>query len=397
MKTLEQATEQLLDRAAALVERESVPLDALLGRVLADPIVSAVDVPSFENSQVDGYALRLSDLSDSGGLPVSQRIAAGAPAGPLEPNTVARIFTGAPVPAGADAVAMQEDCEIDPDGQVLVRAPLKQGENIRPRGGDLRAGQTALPPGRRLSAADIGLIASLGHGHATVVRRLRVAVFSSGNELRQPGSTLDAGQIYDSNRPMVMSLVRGLGAEVIDMGCLPDRLDVTAGALAEASERADVILTCGGVSVGEEDHIKAAVQQEGALALWKIAIKPGKPFAFGKVGGADFLGMPGNPVSAWVTFVFLVRPFLLKRSGVLLVDPRFHVCRAAFERSQPDPRQEFLRASLDAQGQVVPHARQNSQILSSIAESEGLVEVPMETPVRRGDLLRFYPFGSLLS
>jgi molybdopterin molybdotransferase len=364
---------------------------------LAVPIVSAVDVPSFENSQVDGYALRLSDLSDSGGLPVSQRIAAGAPAGPLEPNTVARIFTGAPVPAGADAVAMQEDCEIDPDGQVLVRAPLKQGENIRPRGGDLRAGQTALPPGRRLSAADIGLIASLGHGHATVVRRLRVAVFSSGNELRQPGSTLDAGQIYDSNRPMVMSLVRGLGAEVIDMGCLPDRLDVTAGALAEASERADVILTCGGVSVGEEDHIKAAVQQEGALALWKIAIKPGKPFAFGKVGGADFLGMPGNPVSAWVTFVFLVRPFLLKRSGVLLVDPRFHVCRAAFERSQPDPRQEFLRASLDAQGQVVPHARQNSQILSSIAESEGLVEVPMETPVRRGDLLRFYPFGSLLS
>jgi len=224
-----------------------------------------------------------------------------------------------------------------------------------------------------------------------------VAVFSSGNELRQPGSPLDAGQIYDSNRPMVMSLVRGLGAEVIDMGCLPDRLDVTAGALAEASERADVILTCGGVSVGEEDHIKAAVQQEGALALWKIAIKPGKPFAFGKVGGADFLGMPGNPVSAWVTFVFLVRPFLLKRSGVLLVDPRFHVCRAAFERSQPDPRQEFLRASLDAQGQVVPHARQNSQILSSIAESEGLVEVPMETPVRRGDLLRFYPFGSLLS
>ncbi|MBM3376873.1 MAG: molybdopterin molybdotransferase MoeA [Betaproteobacteria bacterium] len=397
MKTLEQATEQLLDRAAALVERESVPLDALLGRVLADPIVSAVDVPSFENSQVDGYALRLSDLPDSGGLPVSQRIAAGAPAGPLEPNTVARIFTGAPVPAGADAVAMQEDCEIDPDGQVLVRAPLKQGENIRPRGGDLRAGQTALPPGRRLSAADIGLIASLGHGHATVVRRLRVAVFSSGNELRQPGSPLDAGQIYDSNRPMVMSLVRGLGAEVIDMGCLPDRLDVTAGALAEASERADVILTCGGVSVGEEDHIKAAVQQEGALALWKIAIKPGKPFAFGKVGGADFLGMPGNPVSAWVTFVFLVRPFLLKRSGVLLVDPRFHVCRAAFERSQPDPRQEFLRASLDAQGQVVPHARQNSQILSSIAESEGLVEVPMETPVRRGDLLRFYPFGSLLS
>lgn len=397
MKTLEQATEQLLDRAAALVEKESVPLDALLGRVLADPIVSAVDVPSFENSQVDGYALRLSDLSDSGGLPVSQRIAAGAPASPLEPKTVARIFTGAPVPAGADAVAMQEDCEIDPDGQVLVRSPLKQGENIRPRGGDLRMGQTALPPGRRLSAADIGLIASLGHGHATVVRRLRVAVFSSGNELRQPGSPLDAGQIYDSNRPMVMSLVRGLGADVIDMGCLPDRLDVTAGALAEASERADVILTCGGVSVGEEDHIKAAVQQEGALALWKIAIKPGKPFAFGKVGGADFLGMPGNPVSAWVTFVFLVRPFLLKRSGVLLVDPRFHVCRAAFERSHPDPRQEFLRASLDAQGEVVPHARQNSQILSSIAESEGLVEVPMETPVRRGDLLRFYPFGSLLS
>lgn len=397
MKTLEQATEQLLDRAAALVEKESVPLDALLGRVLADPIVSAVDVPSFENSQVDGYALRLNDLSDSHGLPVSQRIAAGAPASPLEPNTVARIFTGAPVPAGADAVAMQEDCEIGPDGQVLVRSPLEQGENIRPRGGDLRTGQTALPPGRRLSAADIGLIASLGHGHATVVRRLRVAVFSSGNELRQPGSTLDAGQIYDSNRPMVMSLVRGLGAEVIDMGCLPDRLDVTAGALAEASKRADVILTCGGVSVGEEDHIKAAVQQEGALALWKIAIKPGKPFAFGRVGGADFLGMPGNPVSAWVTFVFLVRPFLLKRSGVLLVDPRFHVCRAAFERSQPDPRQEFLRASLDAKGEVVPHARQNSQILSSIAESEGLVEVPMETPVRRGDLLRFYPFGSLLS
>ncbi|MFM1826738.1 MAG: hypothetical protein RLY67_119 [Pseudomonadota bacterium] len=397
MRTLEQATEQLLDRAEALVERERVALDALLGRVLADPIVSSVDVPGFENSQVDGYAVRLSDRAGSRRLPVSQRIAAGAPASPLEPGTVARVFTGAPVPEGSDAVAMQEDCDVDPDGRILIPASLKQGENIRARGGDLRIGQTALPPGRRLSAADIGLVASLGHGHATVVRRLRVAVFSSGNELRQPESPLDSGQIYDSNRPMVMSLVSGLGAEAIDMGCLPDRFDVTASALREASEQADVILTCGGVSVGEEDHIKAAVQQEGALDLWRIAIKPGKPFAFGKVGGADFLGMPGNPVSAWVTFVLLVRPFLLKRAGVLQVEPRFHLCRAAFERSQPDPRQEFLRAKLDAQGEVVPHARQNSQVLSSIVESEGLVEVPMETPVRRGDLLRFYPFGSLLS
>ncbi len=397
MKTLDQAIGQLTDRAEPLAGRESVALESLLGRVLAHPIVSPVDVPTFDNSQVDGYALRLGDLADSRPLPVSQRIAAGALASALEPNTAARIFTGAPVPSGADAVAMQEDSEVGPDGRVLIRASLKQGENIRPRGGDLRAGQSALPAGRRLSAADIGLIASLGHGHATVVRRLRVAVFSSGNELRQPESPLDAGQIYDSNRPMVMSLVRGLGAEVIDMGCLPDRLDVTAGALAKASERADVILTCGGVSVGEEDHIKAAVEQEGALTLWKIAIKPGKPFAFGKVLGADFLGMPGNPVSAWVTFALLVRPFLLRRSGVLDVSPRFHLCRAAFERLQPDPRQEFMRASLNAQGEIVPHGRQNSQVLSSIVESEGLVEVPMETPVRRGDLLRFYPFGSLLS
>ena len=292
---------------------------------------------------------------------------------------------------------MQEDTEALGDGQVRFHQPAAAGQFVRPAGGDLQVGQVVLPSGRRLSAADVGLLASIGLAEVSVCTRLRVGVFSSGNELRQPGEPLADGQIYDSNRPMIMSLVRGMGLAVEDLGSLPDCLETTRRRLSEGGQKCDVLLTCGGVSVGEEDHIKSAVTAEGTLDLWKIAIKPGKPFAFGRVGRAAFLGMPGNPVSAWVTFVLLVRPFLLRASGQADVSLGAVWVPAGFDKPNTDARQEFLRASIDPSGHAVLHPRQNSQILSSISESEGLLEVPMNAPVARGDRLRFFPFSMLLA
>ena len=399
MRSLNETLDQLFEHAqgCGLPAGEPVPLFSALGKVLAHEITSPVDVPAYDNSQMDGYAGIAVEMNNAlAPMAVSQRIAAGHPGGALESGTVARIFTGARIPSGANAVIMQEQVNVDAQGRVTFTEPVAPGQNIRWRAGDIRAGQTILEKGRRLKPADLALCASVGLNRLSVRRPLTVAVFSSGDELRQPGEGLEAGQIYDSNRPMILAMATELGCRVVDMGCLPDRLDVTTSQLAKAAETCDVILTCGGVSVGEEDHIKSAIGALGTLALWKVAIKPGKPFAFGTVGGATFLGMPGNPVAAWVTFGLLVRPYLLARMGAAQTLPTRWRVPAAFDWPAPDARQEFLRGGLNANGGAEIHDRQNSGVLSSVTESMGLIEIPAGQPVRRGEFVGFIPYTELL-
>lgn len=398
MKSLDQALDILLAAVSPVSQTQSVGLDQALGRVLAQPVASPIDVPAYDNSQMDGYvgvAVEMNNATEP--IVVSQRIPAGHPGGALTPGTVARIFTGAPIPSGANAVIMQEQVQVLEDGRIKLLEPVAPGQNIRPRAGDISAGTVMLEQGRRLSAADIALCASVGQPTLAVYRRLKVAVFSSGDELRQPGERLESGQIFDSNRPMIMGLARGLGVDVQDMGCLPDDLGITTAKLSEAAQTCDVILTCGGVSVGEEDHIKAAISALGSLDLWKISVKPGKPFAFGRVGQAVFMGMPGNPVAAWVTFGLLVRPTLLAMMGAGADTPLgFHVA-AGFDWPKPDGRQEFLRGWIDAQGRAQIHSRQNSAVLSSVTQCTGLVDIPASTPVRAGEFVRFIPYTAIVN
>ncbi len=399
MKTLDQALHQLLEHAhgCGLPSGEPVPLFSALGKVLAQDIHSPIDVPAYDNSQMDGYAGISVEMNNAiEPMRVSQRIAAGHPGDKLEPGTVARIFTGAPIPHGANAVIMQEQAVLDDQGRVRFIEPATPGQNIRSKAGDLKAGQVILEKGKRLKPADIALCASVGLDHVVIRRPLTVAVFSSGDELRQPGENLEAGQIYDSNRPMILSMVTELGFRVIDMGCLPDQLDITKSQLKKASESADVILTCGGVSVGEEDHIKDAISAQGTLALWKVAIKPGKPFAFGTIGAATFMGMPGNPAAAWATFSMLIRPYLLARMGAVQITPKRWRVPAGFDWPSPDSRQEFLRGCINDQGLAIIHEHQSSGVLSSVTESEGLIEIPPGTPVRRGEFVAFIPYTELL-
>jgi molybdopterin molybdotransferase len=402
MKPLNQALQTLLDdargRAGEELLAEQQPVMNCLGRVLAQEVVSSINVPPYDNSQMDGYAGVAVEMNNAlEPLVVSQRLPAGTWARPLEPNTVARIFTGAPIPPGANAVIMQEQVRPQEDGRIQCLKAVQPGQNIRPLAGDLRAGQVVLPKGRRLSAADLALCASVGCVQIRVYQPLRVAVFSSGDELRQPGEPLGPGQIYDSNRPMLLNLLRGLGIDPTDLGCLPDRLDATRQALGQAAATHQVILTCGGVSVGEEDHIKAAISAQGQLDLWKVAIKPGKPFAYGQVGSAAFLGLPGNPVAAWATFLLLVRPYLLARGGAQVTTVSAFSVPAAFDWPTPDPRQEFLRGWIDENGCAQIHQRQNSAVLSSVTESSGLIDVPPSTPIAAGDFVRFLPYTGFLS
>lgn len=398
MKSFDETLAMLLDSARGRPTRPAIEVDLAeaLGRIAAGPVASAIDVPAYDNSQMDGYAGRVSEINLSPEpLPVSQRIAAGHPGGPLSPGTVARIFTGAPIPEGANAVVMQEQATVDEDGRVSFTAPAEPGQNIRPRAGDLKQGQIVIAQGRRLTAADLGLCASVGIGRLSVIKPLVIGVCSSGDEIRQPGELLGAGQIYDSNRPMILGLAQALGCQTIDLGCLPDRADVTRQTLADAAKRCDLIITCGGVSVGEEDHIKAAVAALGALDLWKIAIKPGKPFAFGRINQAVFMGLPGNPVAAWVTFVMLVRPYILAACGVASVAPQSVLLPTNFDWPKPDVRQEYLRGWINAQGYLEIHGRQNSGVLSSVTESAGLIEIPSGASHRKGAILRFIPYSAL--
>jgi molybdopterin molybdotransferase len=308
---------------------------------------------------------------------------------------VARIFTGAPVPPGADTVVMQEDTESG-EGVVRITHSPKVGDHIRRAGEDIRSGQTVLSPGTRLGPAQLGVVASVGATHLQVYRRLKVAVFFTGDEIVMPGHPLPAGRIYNSNRATLLALLGRLGVEVVDLGQVPDRLEATVAVLEQAGREADVVVTTGGVSVGDEDHVKAAVERLGRLDMWKVAMKPGKPLAYGRVGETDFVGLPGNPVSAFVVYTLFVRPFLLARMGALSASPLTFTVPAAFAWPKPGKRREFLRARLEA-GRAVIYPNQSSGVLTSVAWAEGLVDVPDGVTVQPGDPVRFLPLGEWLS
>lgn len=394
MLSVDDALLRLMHMARPLVEIESVPAAEALGRVMAEPLVSGVHVPPLDNAAMDGYALLAADGRDGAWLPVSQRIPAGSLGDPLQAGTAARIFTGAPLPLGADAVVMQEDTE-SADGRVHIKRAPKPGDHVRRRGEDIRAGQDVLAPGTRLGPAQLGVAAAVGSTHLQVYRRLRVAVFFTGDELILPGQELPLGRIYNSNRATLLALLARLGVEVLDLGQVPDRLEATRAVLERAAREADVVITTGGVSVGEEDHVRGALQSLGRLDMWKVAMKPGKPLAYGQVGEADFLGLPGNPVSAFVVYTLFARPFLLARMGALPGQPLSFKVPANFDWPKPGARREFLRARLQAGG-VTLFPNQSSGVLTSLAWADGLVDIPAATTVRAGDIVRFLPLGEWL-
>ena len=401
LKSLDQALGELLALAEPLAPPESVLTFDADGRVLAADLLSGLDVPAHDNSSMDGYAVRCSDWPGADTcLQVSQRIAAGSSGHLLAPASVARIFTGAPIPAGADAVVMQEDCEAL-DGGVRILVQPVPGQWIRRHGEDVACGAVVLRCGERLSPASLGLAASIGFADVQVAPRVRVALFSTGDELVMPGdvapSDMKPGAIYNSNRFFLKALLQRLGCLVTDLGIVPDRLDATIEALQGACAHHDLILTSGGVSVGEEDHIKPAVQALGDLKLWQIAMKPGKPFACGKIGLAHFIGLPGNPVSSFVTFLLLVRPFILKLQGAADVVPQSVAMRADFNWAKADKRREFLRVRLNSGGGLDLFDNQSSGVLTSAVWSDGLVDNPAGQTIARGDAVRFIPFSVLLS
>jgi molybdopterin molybdotransferase len=383
------------------------------GRVLAKDMLSSLHVPPQDNSSMDGYAVRVADVGVAGAvLSVSQRIPAGSVGTALQAGAAARIFTGASIPAGADAVVMQEECEViaDKEGmsQIRVNVVPTSGQWIRKAGEDVARGAVVLQKGERLTPASLGLAASIGLASVPVVRRPKVALFSTGDELVMPGDIapqdMPAGSIYNSNRFFLRALLQRLGCEVADMGIVPDNLDATKAALSNAAEGHDLILTSGGVSVGEEDHIKPAVQALGELNLWQIAIKPGKPFAYGKVnnatGAAHFIGLPGNPVSSFVTFLLLVRPFLLRFQGVQDVDQittKSIAVKADFTWARADKRREFLRVKRNATGGLDLFPNQSSGVLTSAVWGDGLVNNPPGQTIDVGDMVHFVSFAELLA
>ena len=409
LKPLDTALAELLAQATLLSGADTVATFDADGRVLLHSATSPLQVPPQDNSAMDGYALRCADVAAPGAvLPVSQRIAAGSAAAPLQPGTAARIFTGAPVPPGADAVLMQEDCEALEDGRVRANAVPQSGQWIRRAGEDITQGAVVLHAGTRLSPAELGLAASIGLAQLQVARRPRVALFSTGDELVMPGDVPPAqmrpGAIYNSNRFFLRAMLLRLGCEVTDLGIVPDQREATIAALRSASSGHDLILTSGGVSVGEEDHIKPAVEALGELVLWQIAMKPGKPFAYGRIqrgegteGSAHFMGLPGNPVSSFLTFALLVRPFLLRLQGVQDVAPKAVAARADFTQPKADKRREFLRVRYNAQGGLDGFANQSSGVLTSAVWGDGVVDNPAGQTIAPGDTVRFIPFAQLLS
>ncbi len=392
---VELALERLLDMAEAspIVEHEYLPLAQVQGRVLSEDLISTLDLPPWPNSAMDGYALNLTDWTGEP-MPVSQKVFAGQSPEPLKPGACARIFTGAPVPAGADCVEMQENAEVQTDERVRFLEPMKAGQNIRPQGQETTVGELILPAGTRLGPIEQGLAASLGCAGLKVVRKVRVAVISTGDELVEPGQALGPGQIYNSNRVLLCSWLQRLGCEVVDAGILPDDLATTRARLGELQD-VDLILSTGGVSVGEADFLGVALREEGELALWKLAIKPGKPLTFGHFRNVPVIGLPGNPASTLVTFALLTRPYLLRRQGVRVVEPLKFTVPAGFDWPVAGNRREYLRGRLE-QGRATVYRNQSSGVLRSAAWADGLVEVLEGRTLSVGDEVVFIPLSDLL-
>jgi molybdopterin molybdotransferase len=405
MLSAAEALDFLLSAVRPIMETETLSTLAANGRVLAAAQNSQLNVPPMDNTQMDGYAVRAADCaSGAAKLHVSQRIPAGQVGQPLQPGSAARIFTGAMIPPGADAVVMQEQCEAEktPDGDVVtIRHAPQAGEWIRRTGEDIKAGSTILSPGTRLRAQELGLAASVGLATLPVLRKPRVAIFFTGDELAMPGEPLKPGAIYNSNRFILRGLLENLGCEITDYGIVPDSLPATRDTLRQAAAGHDLIITSGGVSVGEEDHVKPAVEAEGRLNLWQIAIKPGKPLAFGEIdrAGKDstfFIGLPGNPVSGFVTFLLFVRPFILRLQGVADVMPKAFAMRADFAWPKADRRNEFLRAKINRDGGLDLFPNQGSAVLTSTVWGDGLIDNPPGNAIAPGDTVRFLPFSELI-
>jgi molybdopterin molybdotransferase len=406
MLSVKQALDFLLAAVRPIADVEHVSTLEANGRVLALAQTSQLDVPSMDNTQMDGYAVRAADCVDAATrLKIAQRIPAGHVGEPLQPGTAARIFTGAMIPAGADAVVMQEMCEAEKsdDGEfVTIRHMPEPGEWIRRCGEDIRAGSAILAAGTRLRAQEIGLAASVGLASLPVVRRLRVAVFFTGDELTMPGEPLKPGAIYNSNRFTLRGLLENMGCHITDYGIVPDTLAATRETLRAAAQHNDLVITSGGVSVGEEDHVKPAVEAEGRLNMWQIAVKPGKPLAFGEIDRAGkqapayFFGLPGNPVSSFVTFLLFVRPFVLRLQGIPNTVPKAFTLRADFAWPKPDRRHEFLRARINAEGGLDLFPNQSSGVLTSTVWGDGLIDNPPGNAIAAGDSVKFIPFNELL-
>lgn len=403
---LDEALDRVQRAYGAVTEPEEVPLRAALGRILAEPVTATVNVPPVAVSAMDGWGYGKADSAGAEGDVLRLAVVGRVPAGSVFPGTVrpgeaVRIFTGAPIPAGVDTVAMQEDCQAG-DGAVLVPATLKRGANIRDAGEDMTAGSVVLTPGLRLRAQEVGLAAAVGRSSLSVRKRLRVVLFSTGDELREPGTEKPEGAIYDANRYTLAAQLDALGADVRDLGILPDKPDVTRAALADAAATADLVVTSGGASVGEEDHVKRVVGELGSVDLWKLALKPGKPLALGRIGTTPFLGLPGNPVSAMVTFMLVGRPLVLRLSGAESAPAPRCLVVAGFEFKKKPGRREFLRARLaiGPDGRPVAHKfpSDSSGVLTSMVEADGLVDMPADaTTIRDGDMVEFLPFTGLFA
>ncbi|MFD2230344.1 gephyrin-like molybdotransferase Glp [Alkalimarinus sediminis] len=399
LRSVDVMLEELLSKAKPAKESINIAVADALGRVLAEDVVSSINVPPYDNSAVDGYAV-IADNCQGGeptSLKISQRIPAGSVPHPLQTGTAARIFTGATIPPNATAVVMQEDCT-EQDGTVTLPTNINLNQNIRPQGQDIKSNQVILKRGHRIRAQDMGLMASIGIANINIYRPLKVAILSTGDELVEPGEVAKEGQIYNSNRYTLKGLLDGFGFEIVDVGIVEDTLNATLTALNEAAEAADIIITSGGVSVGEEDHIKAAITKLGELDLWKLAIKPGKPFAYGQVGNTPILGLPGNPGAVFVTFCILARPFLLKSQGAERIEAHSFKLPIGFSLKKPGKRREYLRTRLSynqGSASIENHPNQSSGVLSSASWADGFAVIPEHTTPQQGELVEFWPFSEL--
>ncbi len=397
--SMDAALEQLLGSLPHIQATEQVPLSEALGRVSAEGISASLDIPGYANSAMDGYLLRAEDTHQgSTELTITQRIAAGSVGQPIKPGTAARIFTGAPIAPGGDAVIMQEECEVAGD-QLRISRAAKPGENIRPQGNDVKAGTLLIPPGTRLAPQHLAVIASVGQASVSVYRRCRAAILYTGDELVEPGQPLTEGKIYNSNRYALEGLLKTMGCELTVVQHVADNFAATRTALLDAAAQADLIVSSGGVSVGGEDHVKPALEAVGTLNLWRIAMKPGKPLAYGRIGDAVFLGLPGNPVAVFVTFLLFVRPTILTLLNVPEVSPRSFPVTAGFQWNKRSVRREFIRVRLETQdNRAVAKSfnRQGSDVNSALIWASGLVEIPENSTIQPGDMVTYYAFNELL-